>query len=386
MALYDHYPHLSDGHEVRVGEALRQIVVCPLPGAVEMPYSPNANPEEVVCGHCELLERIEQHPDLEMPACHDEDEPDEDPPVAGGSPHGGVHTWDEIEPCKPRLRRIHWCGVWISVDEGVVGDLMEVDGRWQEAGGRDFYLVRQEDTGAYACRNSKGHSRAIAVDENWSDGPMVSKRSPCPGEAKRRRFVEVCFDPVGWGWGARWRRTCDSMHHSPLPNEGGHGFLYRTHAAPAPHDPDHPTPTLTDKDDGEVVRDAQRHLVEAGYDLPRFGADGDFGAETTAAVNRLKADRGWTQDGTIGPAVWDVLHRLDEEDEMALEEKLDEVLSLLRGKREGVDAANYGTGKDVLSLLIESVGGEFVDGQKQIRRELKATNARLDAIEAKLDG
>jgi len=40
--------------------------------------------------------------------------------------------------------------------------------------------------------------------------------------------------------------------------------------------------------------------MKLGYALPRFGADGDFGAETEAAVKRFQQDHGLPPD-----AVWD---------------------------------------------------------------------------------
>lgn len=38
------------------------------------------------------------------------------------------------------------------------------------------------------------------------------------------------------------------------------------------------------KDRGEGVRQFQKDLLTAGYELPKYGADGDYGKETAAAV------------------------------------------------------------------------------------------------------
>ena len=64
---------------------------------------------------------------------------------------------------------------------------------------------------------------------------------------------------------------------------------------------------------GEAVRKVQRALVDLGYPLPRFGADGRFGAETEAAVRRFQADQRrvdptFLVDGIVGPQT---LRRLD---------------------------------------------------------------------------
>ncbi|MBI1946578.1 MAG: peptidoglycan-binding protein [Deltaproteobacteria bacterium] len=42
---------------------------------------------------------------------------------------------------------------------------------------------------------------------------------------------------------------------------------------------------------GPEVKAAQEKLIRAGYDLPKHGADSDFGAETETAVKQFQADR-----------------------------------------------------------------------------------------------
>lgn len=54
------------------------------------------------------------------------------------------------------------------------------------------------------------------------------------------------------------------------------------------------------RDKGEKIKNLQEGLMKLGYALPRFGADGDFGAETEAAVKRFQQDHGLPPD-----AVWD---------------------------------------------------------------------------------
>lgn len=53
---------------------------------------------------------------------------------------------------------------------------------------------------------------------------------------------------------------------------------------------------------GEDVRQLQRHLLELGYDLPKYGADGDFGSETEGALKRLQQALGVQADGIYGEA------------------------------------------------------------------------------------
>lgn len=46
-------------------------------------------------------------------------------------------------------------------------------------------------------------------------------------------------------------------------------------------------------DKGEHVRYWQRRLIKLGYKLPKFGADGDCGDETIAAINAARRDLGY---------------------------------------------------------------------------------------------
>ena len=74
---------------------------------------------------------------------------------------------------------------------------------------------------------------------------------------------------------------------------------------PAP-DPDK-KPTLRRGDEGSYVTLAQTELMQKGYDLGKYGADGKFGAQTEKAVKQFQKDHGLTADGVIGPATWDAL-------------------------------------------------------------------------------
>ena len=66
-------------------------------------------------------------------------------------------------------------------------------------------------------------------------------------------------------------------------------------------------PTLRKGDKGPYVTLAQTELIQRGYALPKYGADGDFGNETLAAVKAFQKDHGLTADGVIGQATWEAL-------------------------------------------------------------------------------
>lgn len=66
-------------------------------------------------------------------------------------------------------------------------------------------------------------------------------------------------------------------------------------------------PLLKQGATGEAVRAAQQLLLLRGFDLPRWGADGDFGGETAAACTAMQTAAGITVDKEIGPESWAAL-------------------------------------------------------------------------------
>lgn len=58
---------------------------------------------------------------------------------------------------------------------------------------------------------------------------------------------------------------------------------------------------------GGAVRRLQTWLLDLGYDLGAYGADGDFGAVTDAAARAFQQSQGLTADGVVGPKTWAAL-------------------------------------------------------------------------------
>lgn len=72
----------------------------------------------------------------------------------------------------------------------------------------------------------------------------------------------------------------------------------------APSVPAQVTPTLRKGCRNEYVSLLQTKLIMLGYDLGKYGADGDFGSKTQEAVKQFQTDRGLKADGIVGPNTW----------------------------------------------------------------------------------
>ena len=58
---------------------------------------------------------------------------------------------------------------------------------------------------------------------------------------------------------------------------------------------------------GADVRELQSMLIGLGYDLGKWGADGDFGSDTQSAVKKFQQDYRLDVDGAAGPDTLEAL-------------------------------------------------------------------------------
>ena len=68
-------------------------------------------------------------------------------------------------------------------------------------------------------------------------------------------------------------------------------------------------PTLRRGSKGSYVTLLQTALLNKGYKLPKYGADGSFGEETEKAVKQFQADNGLNADGVVGNLTWQALEK-----------------------------------------------------------------------------
>ena len=71
-------------------------------------------------------------------------------------------------------------------------------------------------------------------------------------------------------------------------------------------------PTLRKGTKGTDVAYVQAILMDLGYDLQPYGADGDFGRKTEEAVKQFQRDHGLIADGVVGPMTYDALEQAEE--------------------------------------------------------------------------
>jgi peptidoglycan hydrolase-like protein with peptidoglycan-binding domain len=62
-----------------------------------------------------------------------------------------------------------------------------------------------------------------------------------------------------------------------------------------------PEKVLRKGDKGSAVKELQQRLIKAGFSLPKYGADGDYGDEAVTAVKAFQKTVGISVDGIYGP-------------------------------------------------------------------------------------
>lgn len=97
----------------------------------------------------------------------------------------------------------------------------------------------------------------------------------------------------------RGKTTDKGWTHYAIP-KGMEGVV------PVP-DPGTDRPTLRKGSKGEYVTLLQTKLIQLGYDLNPYGADGSYGNKTVEAVKLFQIDHNLTDDGICGKKTWAAL-------------------------------------------------------------------------------
>lgn len=170
---------------------------------------------------------------------------------------------------------------------------------------------------------------------DYAHGSNSSYRNDCSHKGKLTKGMEL---PIGaWvytgksatdhphigtytgdGWVTEAQGTKAGVTRTKLTNSKwtywglGKGMKFdfipgKSDAKPEPESTPAPStdrPTLKKGSKGAYVTELQKILMNKGYKLPKYGADGDFGSETQTAVKKFQKDNGLTADGIVGKLTW----------------------------------------------------------------------------------
>lgn len=110
--------------------------------------------------------------------------------------------------------------------------------------------------------------------------------------------VKTKLNARGWNYWGYMDKYFDYSKHDEVPNpEIVESLGYRT---------------LRKGDEGQDVKELQNILMKAGYELPKYGVDGDFGEETLKAVKAFQTDHNLTTDGIVGKQTYTALDKYEE--------------------------------------------------------------------------
>jgi peptidoglycan hydrolase-like protein with peptidoglycan-binding domain len=183
---------------------------------------------------------------------------------------------------------------------------------------------------AYNCRMIASsnkpslHSAGIAVDIDPKDNPYTTG-DPFSGKLTREQVAAVLAikNSKGrsvWSWGGNWRKP-DRMHFqldqgpdavdvdwSTVP--GGAVLAAASGMAPAESRPtDEEGNVLRNGASGKAVEFFQARLLAWNEEaLPEWGADGDFGDETTEWVRKFQTAAGLEATGVVDGVTAALLH------------------------------------------------------------------------------
>lgn len=230
------------------------------------------------------------------------------------------------------------------------------------------YRFRESAGGTYNCRRIGGttryslHAYGLALDLNPLKNPFsLPLRTDQP--VAFRRDLEKIITRSGrqvFQWGGRWNKP-DAMHWQigALRSELATGIIAPVAVEPAGGSGS--SGVLQRGDSGERVQDIQEVLLHLGYELPQFGADGDYGDETEAAVMAFQTDVRMAADGIWGPHTEDhATGVLKSGDEGPAVEAAQEILLLA-----GFELPHWGADGDY--------GDETIAAVKELQREADIT-------------
>lgn len=117
------------------------------------------------------------------------------------------------------------------------------------------------------------------------------------------------MEHTGWGLNSETVECSNGVQHSKTRNKKWTHWAIPNGlegAIPLPN----VKPTIKKGSKGEYVSELQKDLLQLGYQLPKYGADGSFGKETQNALIQFQKDNGLAADGICGPLSWEAISDL----------------------------------------------------------------------------
>ena len=170
--------------------------------------------------------------------------------------------------------------------------------QYYKAAGR-WYTTNPQPGDQIFFTYSPGEYSHTGIVESVSGGTVVTIEGNTSDQVARRQYSLGSSNIAGYGR-PKWElATGGSVTPTPAPTPDPSGGGSSSH-----------TRILRRgmyKD--SEVREMQEMLLKLGYDLGPDGADGDFGNNTSYAVQRFQRDHGLEADGEVGPMTWTALEQ-----------------------------------------------------------------------------
>lgn len=165
----------------------------------------------------------------------------------------------------------YWClkQVGITISGAGATSQYNTASNWSEQGD-----IKDMPQGKVCCVFMKSGNKMSHTGLHIGGGNIIH----CSGEVKRGKISDK-------GW---------TNYAIPKGIEGD---------VPVP-DPGTDRPTLRKGSKGEYVTLLQTKLIQLGYDLSPYGADGSYGNKTMEAVKQFQRDHNLTADGICGKNTW----------------------------------------------------------------------------------
>ena len=179
--------------------------------------------------------------------------------------------------CQNHIALFQKKGIWVEDDAYVPqpGDYLFYD--WQDSGAGD----------------NKGSSDHVGIVEKVENG-VITIIEGNYSNAVKRRTLKVNGKYIR-GYGVPKYDADDAAEAKPAEQK------------PVTIHYSVRLPRLEKGSKGDAVKALQILLIGHGYSCGKYGADGDFGADTLAAVKKFQKAMGMAADGIVGPKTWAAL-------------------------------------------------------------------------------